>query len=393
MRIVRLSLVVAVMMLLALPATAETDSETLARELAEGSLDDALRELDEKSTAPAVETAGALGRRFFEARRPRDGVAAFEYAVERGREAPSSRAYAEALQTLSIIRYQSGQVRDAMRLMEQTANAFGDIDAAEDELLAVFTLSNFQHGYGMLQAALTSVNRVLDREEEIGDEMLLADILAEAAMIRYKLGRMEDIPGLLERAEQIYADAEDPDGLGRVYRTYGNYHIGRDSPETAIEYYERAAEQYEKSGNPHGYANTSFNLGLTYVNLRQPRTAVEYLENAIENFAGAGSRAGAGMAGTELGRVLLQLGRLEEAERMVSQAIDHLRQSQSMRRLAQAYVVYGVVHEARDQLSEAERSYQDAINLYEDLGIDHEAEDVRNHLDRVQTRRLEEQTI
>ncbi|GEM_PF-3133251 len=374
-------------------ATANTDADSLARKLSERSLDAALAQLDQETATVAVEAATELGRRYFEAQRPADAVAAVEYAVERGRTEPSSEPYGNALQMLGVIRYQSGQIREAMGMMKQAGDAFAAAGAVEQELLARFTLSNFQHGYGMLQAALSSVNQVLEREKHITDDMLLADILAEAAMLRYKLGRMEEIPELLDRAEEIYADSGDADGLGRVYRTYGNYHIGLESPQTAIEYYERAAEQYEKSGNPHGYANTSFNLGLTYVNLRRPGIAVEYLENAIENFAGIGSRAGAGMAGTELGRVLLQLGRLDEAEQMVSQAIDHLRASQSMRRLAQAYVVHGVVHEAREDLGEAERAYQDAINLYEDLGIEHEAEGVRAHLDRVQTQRLEQQTI
>ena len=371
----------------------ETDPETLAEKLAGGSLDSALSRLDAEQTDTAVAGAANLGQRYFERGRGADGIAAFEYAVERGRGNPSSEAFAEALRTLAVIRYQSGQVREAMGLMEQSAGAFAELEAGDEELLSRFTLSNFQHGYGMLQAALATVNQVLAREDEISDEMLLADILAEAAMVRYKLGRMDEIPALLERAEAIYDSADDSDGLGRVYRTFGNYHIGLEEPKAAIEYYERAAEQYEQSGNPHGYANTSFNLGLTYVNLHQPATAVEYLENAIENFAGVGSRAGAGMAGTELARVLLQLGRLDEADSMVSQAIDHLQASQSMRRLAQAYVVYGVVLEAREELSDAERSYQDAIHLYEDLGIEHEAEGVRAHLDRVQSRRLEDQTI
>ena len=393
MRIVKLWWALVLIAVAAAIAGADTDPESLARELSQHSLDAALARLDEEPATTAVEAAGELGMRYFRLQRLSDGIAAFEYAVERGREEPSTEAYADAVQTLAVIRYQSGEVREAMRLMGHAADAFEAAGFPQQELLARFTLSNFQHGYGMLQAALDSVDRVLEREHELEDELLRADILAEAAMVRYKLGRMDRIPELLDRAERIYLDAGHADGLGRVYRTYGNYHIGRESLETAIGYYERAAEQYEISGNPHGYANTSFNLGLTYVNLRRPATAVEYFENAIENFAAVGSRGGAGMAGTELGRVLLQLGRVEEAERIVSQAIDHLRAAQSMRRLAQAYVVYGVVHEARERLTEAERAYQNAINLYEDLGIEHEAEGVRSHLDRVQTRRLEEHTL
>ena len=202
-------------------------------------------------------------------------------------------------------------------------------------------------------------------------------------MLRYKTGRLESLTDLLDEALAIYQVHDQENGIGTVYRIYGNYHNALRDPRTAIEFYERAREYYVRTNNVHDYANISFNIGIVYVSLGAADSAVGYFENAIENFAAAGSFAGAGMAGTELARALYNLNRLSEAEVIVEQAKRHLERSQSYRRLAQAHTIHAAIRYAQGSQDDAIEAYQAALSIYRELGLADDARQVLELINRV----------
>ncbi len=354
------------------PMSAETRNENLLNALRESGPDGAIELLSRETDEAAFVHGAAYLEELLQTQEVTQAFPLLEYLGDRAETAAPQVDGATLIQLLALARYQQGRSRETIRLLGTAGDAYRALDLAVEELNARRLLASVQHGYGMLEAGRRSIDRALELEEYFDDDIHLASTLAEAAMINYKLGRLEPVPGLLDRARTIYESEGHEDGMGTVLRTYGNYYIGLGELERALEKYEAASEYYERTNNLHDYANTAFNIGLTYMNLGQPVAAVGYLENAITNFLGAGSRSGAGMAGTELARVLFLLGRSAEATRIIEVSIDNLRETQSFRRLAGAYYVHGGILGSRARREEALDAYRNALRLYRDLGLQRE---------------------
>ena len=289
-------------------------------------------------------------------------------------------ALAEVLTTRAVLAQAVGDVAGAIGVMAEVVELTETARLTEEHIMSLVFLGNLQHRYGVLAQAADTMGRVLAREADIENRLLFANALSETAMLNYKLGRLDDVAPFLERALPIFREFNDENGIGTVYRIYGNYHNGLGQVETAIDYYERARAHYVNTNNVHDYANISFNIGLVFLQAGMPMEALPNLENAIENFANAGSLSGAGMAGTELGRALYQLRRFAEAEQIVQQARRHLESSQSFLRLAQAHAMYGAIRFSQGDNDGALSAYGEALRLYRRLGL---AADERRTLETI----------
>ncbi len=318
----------------------------------------------------------------------RDGKGeAAELILERTRaiaaDAGMHQQEAELTATRAMLLQRRGHVREAMELVRRSIAAYEEAGVVRARLTMMMFLGNLQHRYGALSAALQTMEELLQYRREMDDELFYADTLTEAAMLRYKTGRLDGLTDALEEALTIYREHEQDNGIGTVYRIYGNYYNAQRNPRVALEYYERARERYVRTNNVHDYANISFNIGIVYVSLGAAEDAVGYFENAIENFAAAGSFAGAGMAGTELGRALFNLNRFDEARMIVNQAKRHLEGSQSFRRLAQAHTIYAAIRYAQGNREEAIDAYREALAIYRELGLEEDARQVLELINRV----------
>ncbi len=372
---------------------AENLNETLLNELRNAGPEGAARVLQRESDERAFVHGVAFVRELLQMQDGPRAVPLLEYLGDRAEAAAPHADGAALIELLALARYQQGRAREAIRLLGTAGENYRRLELPVEELNSRRLLASVQHGYGMLEAGRRSIDRALELEDYFDDDLHLASALAEAAMINYKLGQLDPVPGLLDRARNIYEAQGHDNGMGTVLRTYGNYYIGLGEFDRALEKYEAASEYYERTNNLHDYANTSFNIGLTYMNLGRPMAAVGYLENAITNFLSAGSRSGAGMVGTELARVLLLLGQASEASRIIEVSINNLRESQSYRRLAGAYFVQGGILGSQGSREESLDAYRNALRLYRDLGLQREQAQLEHLIQQVESELAEDLSL
>ncbi|TVQ99855.1 MAG: hypothetical protein EA403_12345 [Spirochaetaceae bacterium] len=329
----------------------------------------AITELRSLPVDDALDYALALFESAFQ-RGDRHGAERFlEVSEEIARASGRIMELGEVLSTRAALAQATGDVAGAISAIGEVVKLTEAAGLTEEHIMSLMFLGNLQHRYGVLAEAAETMGRVLARESDIENRLLFAHALSETAMLNYKLGRLDDVVPFLERALPIFREFNDENGIGTVFRIYGNYHNSLGQVETAIDYYERARAHYINTNNVHDYANISFNIGLVFLQAGMPAEALPNLENAIENFANAGSLSGAGMAGTELGRALYQLRRFAEAERVVQQARRHLESSQSFLRLAQAHAMYGAIRFSQGDKDGALSAYGEALRLYRRLGM------------------------
>lgn len=292
-----------------------------------------------------------------------------EGAEQIARSAGKTAMLAEIRSAQAFMAQAANDVAGAMEIMTEVVERTEGAALTDEHIMALIFLGSLQHRYGMLGRALETTERVLHLEEHIQDQRTLARMLSEAAMLNYKLGNLDDVERYLEEALPIFQEQNDENGMGTVYRIYGNYHIAHGRVDAALDYYQRARQLYIRTNNVHDYANISFNTGLIFLQAGNPAGALPHLQNAVENFVAAQSLSGAGMAGTELGRALFQLQRYGEAEQVMAQARRHLESTQSFLRLAQAHAMYGAILFTMGERDPALEAYSNALRLYRRLGM------------------------
>lgn len=352
---------------------AQSDTQTLRR-LRTLPVEPAIAELDSFPTDRALDYALSLFEHALQRGDPSAAEQFVEAAAKIARRADDMVALAEILSTQAFLEQTRGDVAGAIETMQEVAELTEAAGLMDELIMALMFLGNLQHRYGVLAQALETTQRLIAYEPEIDNPLYLAHALNEAAMLNYKLGHLDEVTSYLERALPIFREYDDENGIGTVYRIYGNYHNSRGEVEVALDYYRRARVHYVATNNVHDYANISYNIGLILLQAGTPAGALPHLKNAVENFTAARSVSGAGMAGTELGRALFQLRRYEEAERVMAQARRHLETSQSFFRLAQAHGMYGAILFSQGNEDEALTAYGEALHLYRRLGMSTDAQ-------------------
>ncbi len=349
-------------------AAAQPDGEMLRRLLAQPA-EQAIATLDSLPPEQSLEYAFLLVQSALEEGNQPRAQQVMNAAEHIARNTGDAAILAEVRSTQAFLAQARNDIAEAMEIMAEVVQLTETAGLTDELINALIFLGGLQHRYGMLGGALATTQRVLAREGEIQNQRTIARMHSEAAMLNYKLGNHDDVVPYLDRALPIFQELNDENGIGTVYRIYGNYHIAFDRVETALDYYHRARELYVSTGNVHDYANISFNIGLIFLQANNPAVALPHLQNAVENFVAARSTSGAGMAGTELGRALFQLNRYSEAEQVMAQARRHLESSQSFRRLAQAHAMYGAIRFTMGDRDPALEAYSNALRLYRHLGM------------------------
>lgn len=366
----------------ALPDESQID-ESLLGELLDLAPDEARDALSDRSVPEQVRYALVLSQRSLLSGDHSGAQEWGEWAERTADEHGDAKLLGDVLLNRSRISDLSGNVRAAVSQARRAAGSYAEAGLFGLEVSALAMLANAQHRLGLLADGIETADRVIERLDELQGAAAKGHVLTNAAMMRYKIGRFSGLSELLERAHELFEESGDRDGIGTVYRIWGNYYGAQGDDDTALDYYRRAAAEYEVTGNLHDHANISFNTGLTKMRRGNYSEAAEYLEEAVDGFVEAGSISGAGMAATELSVALWVAGRPEEADSALASAIGMLEATQSLRRLARAYTVRASIQSVIGDEGGARDSLREARNLYDELGLRDEADAIQRELDEL----------
>jgi len=196
------------------------------------------------------------------------------------------------------------------------------------------------------------------------------------------LGATRDSEGIgcLERSLALRHDIGDRAGeaqaAGNLADTYTR--VGR--PEEAIELFGRARDLNRAVGNSYGEGVAQTNLGDALLDLGRAEEAVGPLEQARITFAEIPYLDGVGYACYNLGRCYQSLGRGQQALDCLQQALSSHRASGSRHRQAVTLRALGAAQAENGQVAEARRSWTEAAAIFDELGDETQAAQVRTDL-------------
>jgi len=199
------------------------------------------------------------------------------------------------------------------------------------------------------------------------------------------LGATRDSEGIsyLERSlalrHEIGDRAGEAQAAGNLADTYTR--LGR--PEEAIELFGRARDLNRAVGNSYGEGVAQTNLGDALLDLGRAEEAVVPLEQARITFAEIPYLDGVGYACYNLGRCYQSLGRGQQALDCLREALDSHRASGSRHRQAVTLRVLGAVQAENGQAAAARHSWTAALAIFDELGDNTLAAQVRDDLDGV----------
>ncbi len=193
------------------------------------------------------------------------------------------------------------------------------------------------------------------------------------------LGVTRDPEGIghLERSLAIRREIGDRTGEAQAANNLADAYQWLGRTDEALGLYRRALELNREVGNRYGEGVALVNLGSTLLDLDRAGEAVDYLAQAHRTFAEIDYVDGAGYALHILGRCHLSLQQDADALDCLRQALTSHRTTGNRRRQAATLRSLGTAQSRVGLAADARESWQQAAAIFEELGDNAEAAEVR----------------
>jgi tetratricopeptide (TPR) repeat protein len=358
-----------------------------------------------------VDAALARADALLEARRNDEALAEFESIRSAVLATGLAELEARALSGEATVRMRTGEVREAVALLERAralseGPSFSDIERADILFrlgVARFKLNSIQTAISLfdealklaerseipsdavrsnilawrsrcyrrrrdLEAAREDVERALELAEGLNDTRTAADVYFQASIIADREGHWVLARSYAERAKAAYEELADRGNLGRLLNNLGGINFLLGHPDEAITFLKDAVRIALEVGNDAEAAHAV--NGIAQVHLRtgdvkraeeQARYALQLLGDRVDEIHEIGN------AQLVLGRALLEQDQLDEAEEAFNAGERAYDQMSSGSHRAAAWVAQGDLAARRGDDRTAARLYRQAADALQDV--------------------------
>jgi tetratricopeptide (TPR) repeat protein len=358
-----------------------------------------------------VDAALARADALLEARRNDEALAEFESIRSAVLATGLAELEARALSGEATVRMRTGEVREAVALLERAralseGPSFSDVERADILFrlgVARFKLNSIQTAISLfdealklaerseipsdavrsnilawrsrcyrrrrdLEAAREDVERALELAEGLNDTRTAADVYFQASIIADREGHWVLARSYAERAKAAYEELADRGNLGRLLNNLGGINFLLGHPDEAITFLKDAVRIALEVGNDAEAAHAV--NGIAQVHLRtgdvkraeeQARYALQLLGDRVDEIHEIGN------AQLVLGRALLEQDQLDEAEEAFNAGERAYDQMSSGSHRAAAWVAQGDLAARRGDDRTAARLYRQAADALQDV--------------------------
>ncbi len=269
----------------------------------------------------------------------------------------------------------------------------GKLTKAEEEFVKALEISRSPEAitaYGQFLfriGLLDKAGQIFREFLEIGEAARDQTIIAQANI---RLGRIYQTRGELEKAEGMYRQSLAlSEGLGRkkgMADSYGNLGLIfqiRGEINKAEEMYRQSLALEEELGHKAGMADAYGSLGIIYQNRDELEKAEEMLRLSLALSEELGRKEGMAIAYGNLGNIYMIRGELEKAEEMLRLTLALHKEMGRKAGMATAYYNLGIIYQVRGETGEAGNLFLKARDLYAEVGMQIELEQVEKMLENL----------
>jgi class 3 adenylate cyclase/tetratricopeptide (TPR) repeat protein len=173
----------------------------------------------------------------------------FVRSIELSDKISNIQSYISGNMNLGILYMDKGLFRKAGDLFREALSRAGDISAVYQECVINTNLGDLMYEKGDYDEALAHYKASLDSAREFGFPVEEAINYMGMARLNLKLGKLEDVPGLLDRAEGIFNDSGEVSCLSDCLRYKAVFELAGGNTEKAGELCQKALEYAGESGS------------------------------------------------------------------------------------------------------------------------------------------------
>jgi tetratricopeptide (TPR) repeat protein len=201
----------------------------------------------------------------------------------------------------------------------------------------------------------------------LGDPRAEAHALRGVATAQIRLAQYADADRHLQRALDLYAQANDKIGQALTYRALQSLQTKRGDRRAGVIAIEQALALFKAGGHQRGQASSLNNLGVSLLALGEPDSAISYCDQALALFEQLGDREGQAHTWDTLGLARHCLGHYADAVDCYKRALALYRTLGDRYEEAGTLSRLGDTHHTTGGLDAARAAWQQAAQLLSDL--------------------------
>ncbi|QTD48483.1 ATP-binding protein [Sulfidibacter corallicola] len=274
-------------------------------------------------------------------------------------------AYIEALKDLAIVHYYRGDYEEALaeyrRLLDLQEEQGQERELAD-------TLNNIgliHRKRGSYEVALDYYLRALDLYEKHGSPKNIASGLNNIGVVYDAMQRDHEALTYFNRALEIKETLGDQKSMAFTINNIGFLHMSLKEYREALAFFQRALDIRLQFSEISDIAASYQNLGSTYLFLEEYDKSREFLEKALAMKGDIGDKLGIAKTEMRLGQLFLRTGEPEKALRHLERALELAETVQAREVIRDSHEILAKVHAAIGDYRAAYREYQ-AFKLIHD---------------------------
>ncbi|GAA3219577.1 BTAD domain-containing putative transcriptional regulator [Nonomuraea helvata] len=275
---------------------------------------------------------------------------------------------AECLFDLGLTERILGRLHEAAQHHTRALALYRRLDSHIGVTSTLGALGEIDHDLGRLETARRRLTGAMRLYQELGLRFGHGYFLRCLAALDRDAGRTKEALAQAQDALRLAGEIRDRFSEARVRIVLAGIHLRLGSAQDAGDHYRQALELAQQIPSPVFEADAQLGLADVFLTLDQPHQALQRAHRALATAAVADMRILEGHAHTTLAAAYDRLGRHHQALTHARQALKLHRQTGHRLGVARALQVLGCVLRDAGAPERAERCWQEALELFTDIG-------------------------
>lgn len=291
-----------------------------------------------------------------------DGAVLINLALD-AQDKSKTRQYWRLCARSGALAYRLGNYSRAQRLLEQSLNAFQELDERDEESFVQYALGNLAYLRGKLESAVQHYRSSLKLAQKEQLDYEASQALNGLGLAEYMQGNYPQAKGFLQESLAFHQKIGDPWGnairnnnLALVAHAMGEYAEAKDLYSRSLEFWKQIRQNY-------GLASCLNNLGLVAEAQEEFYQARDLYLDALKIFEALGHQYGMASCLNNQGNVSVALGDFSRAQSYFEKALKIREELGDQRGKASVLNNLGSVNIATDNLVEAEDYFRKALKV------------------------------
>ncbi len=226
-------------------------------------------------------------------------------------------------------------------------------------------------------------DKALEIGQQSDDVQLISDVQNNMGILANIKGKLDDAIVHYRQSRLGYEAIGDDHGLAQVYHNLAMTYVGKRDWELAGEYYQKSMELCVEIRDLYLMSVIYANKAQFALHLHAPYVAKSYCDKAFEVFEKTGNKLGMAEAYKLYGIIYLHMQKWGFARESFQQGLELCEECDNQLTKAEIFYELGALSNKEEETKEALLHMREAVDIYETLGVEKEAQKIKNEMQAI----------